>query len=181
MAIGKSLPYLLFIIYPKIIEYFPKPGKWMIYMKYFFGFLFILSIIWLTSLLINHYTFSKINEDHKPVAWKNFEKVKIDSFIKNDIPVLVDITADWCLTCKVNKRNVLDNIEIKKTLEEKNINIIRGDWTLPNEEILKFLKSHGRYGIPFNIIFTKKYPNGLIFNELLTKKHFLKFIDLALP
>ncbi len=180
MAVGKSLPYLLFVFYPKIIDYFPKPGKWMIFTKYFFGFLFILSIIWLASLFINHYTIKNITEDSQYVSWKKFEKVQLDNFIKNEIPVLVDITADWCITCKVNKKNVLDNKEIKKILEKKNIKIIRGDWTLPNEEIFNFLQSYGRYGIPFNIIFTKRYPNGLILNEILTRKHFLKSLDSAL-
>ena len=37
MGIGKSMPYIIFIVYPHIIN-FPKPGKWFAYLKYFFAF-----------------------------------------------------------------------------------------------------------------------------------------------
>ena len=35
MGIGMSLPYLVFALFPKLIKFLPKPGKWMIYVKYF--------------------------------------------------------------------------------------------------------------------------------------------------
>ena len=57
---------------------------------------------------------------------------------------------------------------------------MRADWTLPNDDILTMLKDYDRYGIPFNIIFTEKYPEGIIFNEFLTKKNFLDVLNKSL-
>jgi suppressor for copper-sensitivity B len=34
MGIGMSLPYLLIASFPKLINFLPKPGKWMVYIKY---------------------------------------------------------------------------------------------------------------------------------------------------
>ena len=41
MGIGMSLPYLLIASFPKLINFLPKPGKWMIYVKYFLGLLLL--------------------------------------------------------------------------------------------------------------------------------------------
>ena len=72
--------------------------------------------------------------------------------------VYVDITAKWCLTCKANKKFVLDTDEIKKVLNSSEILKLQGDWTAKNEYITKFLQENGRYGVPFNVIYSKKFP-----------------------
>ena len=181
MGLGKSFPYLLFVMKPNIINSFPRPGKWMVYMKFIFGFLFIISIFWLISLLINHYSSSKKYNPLKENGWIEFKHNEVKELVKNGQPVIVDITAKWCITCKINKKNVLDNKEIIKILEEKNIKRFRGDWTLPDEEILNYLKYHGKFGIPFNIIYTENYKDGIMFSEILTKKNFLNTLSRAFP
>ncbi len=50
IAFGFSLPYLCFIIFPKIITFFPKPGKWMENLRFFLGLLLLFSFIWLVNL-----------------------------------------------------------------------------------------------------------------------------------
>ena len=59
MGLGKSLPYLIFIVKPNILWYFPKPGVWTKYIKTFIGLLLIISLVWLSSLLLKHYSGSK--------------------------------------------------------------------------------------------------------------------------
>ena len=56
MGAGKSLPYLIFIIKPNILWNFPKPGVWTKYIKTFIGLLLIISLVWLSSLLLKHYS-----------------------------------------------------------------------------------------------------------------------------
>jgi len=58
MGIGMSLPYLLIATFPKIINFLPKPGSWMIYVKYFLGFLLFLTVIWLSNILLNFLNYS---------------------------------------------------------------------------------------------------------------------------
>ena len=88
--------------------------------------------------------------------------------VKQGKIVFVDVTADWCLTCKVNKIFVLQTKKIKELFKKNNVIILRLDWTKPNDNIKKFLKEKGRYGIPFNEIYTPKITAGKIFPELLS-------------
>ena len=47
LSLGFSLPYLLLAINPKLINFLPKPGKWMITLKEFFAFPMLATAIWL--------------------------------------------------------------------------------------------------------------------------------------
>ena len=94
---------------------------------------------------------------------------KLKAYRKNNRNVFIDVTAEWCINCKMNKKLVLDNKEVQKLFKENNIVLLRADWTFPDERILNFLKEHKRYGIPFNIYFSEQFKDGYIFSEILTK------------
>ena len=55
MGIGMSLPYLLIASFPKLINFLPKPGKWMVYIKYILGFLLLATVLWLVNILSNFF------------------------------------------------------------------------------------------------------------------------------
>ena len=46
---------------------------------------------------------------------------------------------------------------------------MQADWTRPNDEIARFLEQHGRFGIPFNIVFGPEAPSGIPLPEILTQ------------
>ncbi len=55
MGIGMSLPYLVVVLFPRLVLFLPKPGKWTIYTKYFLSILLIGTIFWILSILLNFY------------------------------------------------------------------------------------------------------------------------------
>jgi len=57
MGIGMSLPYLLIALFPKLINFLPKPGKWMVYIKYFLGLLLLATVLWLFNILLNFFNY----------------------------------------------------------------------------------------------------------------------------
>ena len=57
MGIGMSLPYLLIATFPTLVNFLPKPGKWMIYVKYFLGLLLLATVIWLSNILLSFFNF----------------------------------------------------------------------------------------------------------------------------
>ena len=152
---------------------------------------FSLSIIFLkqrkfvgTILLISFFIlpmYFNFNYDGKLIEskWDNFNLSKIEDFIKDDKIVFVDITADWCITCQFNKLNVINSKEIQDMFDRNDVKLIKGDWTKPNEDIEAFLNSYNKFGIPFNIIYSKSYPEGVILSELLTNKEIIKNIELV--
>jgi suppressor for copper-sensitivity B len=85
--------------------------------------------------------------------------------------VFIDITAKWCITCKYNKINVLSDPEVQQRLRQKDIYLMRGDLTQPNEKITRFIQKHHRIGIPFNALYTR--GDFYIFSEILDKKTLL--------
>ncbi len=57
MGIGMSLPYFLIAFFPKLINFVPKPGKWMVYIKYGLGFLLLATVLWLLNILLNFFNY----------------------------------------------------------------------------------------------------------------------------
>ncbi len=55
MGIGMSLPYLIIASFPKLVNFLPKPGKWMIYIKYILGLLLLATVLWLLNILSNFF------------------------------------------------------------------------------------------------------------------------------
>ena len=58
MGVGMSLPYLFIAAFPQLIKFIPKPGKWMVYVKYLLGLLLLATIIWLFNILISFYNYN---------------------------------------------------------------------------------------------------------------------------
>jgi len=85
--------------------------------------------------------------------------------------VLLDITADWCITCKANKKFVLEREPVAGMLAEllgdSRLVMLQADWTRPDPRISALLASHQRFGIPFNIIYGPAAPDGIVLGELL--------------
>ncbi len=100
--------------------------------------------------------------------WQPFEPDAIDIFINQGKIVFIDVTAEWCVTCAVNKTLVLRDPQITNLLASPNVIAMRADWTKQNPRITDFLHEHGRYGIPFNIVFGPQNQKGIALPEILT-------------
>lgn len=101
--------------------------------------------------------------------WEPFNETKLNGYIENNKIVLVDITAEWCLICKANKFFVLEQRDILKFLKEKNVVLMRGDYTNRSAILAKYLEKNNRYGIPLNVLYGPKNKEGVVLPELLTK------------
>ncbi len=102
------------------------------------------------------------------IPWVTFDRAKAESLMAGGQLVFVDVTADWCFTCKVNERLILDTPEVAKAFSENGVVPMRADWTNKSDEIAAFLKEHGRYGIPFYILYRPgREPH--VFSELPNK------------
>ena len=98
-----------------------------------------------------------------------FNVAERDRLVSAGEVVFVDVTADWCITCLVNKRIALSDGDVRAALEEKRVSPLQADWTQRDDAILAFLTAHGRYGIPVNVVYGPGAPEGIVLPELLTK------------
>lgn len=102
-------------------------------------------------------------------VWQTFDRAELNRLVAAGKIVFVDVTADWCITCQVNKKVVLDAEPVAGWLGSVNVVAMRADWTRPNKGIANYLASFGRYGIPFNAVYGPDAPNGIALPELLTR------------
>ena len=217
LGIGMSLPYFIFICFPSLVNFLPKPRKWMNYLRYILGLGLLLTAVWLSYVCVSiiglsifsyfisslvvflliiyrlylrkiylfliiiilsgniyissntgflDYDFSYSEQKE----WLKFDNQELQELINQGNTVFVDITADWCITCKVNKILVLNSKEFKNLMKSNKIILMKGDWTRPNDEINKFLQKANRYGIPFNALYHTSLSNGLVYSEILSLK-----------
>ncbi len=85
-----------------------------------------------------------------------FSEARLSTLRAEGRPVFVYFTADWCISCKVNEKGVLERDTVMRSFQEKDIAVLVGDWTQGDAEIARFLEKHGRSGIPLYLY----YPSG---------------------
>lgn len=72
-------------------------------------------------------------------------------------PVLVNMTAAWCITCLANERVALSTDTVREALTAHNVAYLKGDWTRHDEAITRYLQQYGRNGVPLYVLYP---PNG---------------------
>ncbi len=111
--------------------------------------------------------------------WQPFDAAAIPRLVADGKTVFVDVTAEWCITCQVNKAAVLNRGEVFDLLAGESVIAMRADWTRPSDAIAQYLASFGRFGIPFNAVYGPKAPMGVVLPELLTSGLVLSGLEKA--
>ncbi|WP_039949005.1 protein-disulfide reductase DsbD family protein [Vibrio ichthyoenteri] len=229
LGIGMSAPWLIFALFPNVVAAMPKPGVWMNRTKMLFGFMMLLTSLWLTSLLMPFFgqfivlvicgailivtfiwlgqvhgrkllipliallTFigggslllGSLTADHwaTPIVddlpWQKLQADKIQQLSAQGKTVFVDVTADWCITCKANKIGVILQDPVYSALKHQDMVLMKGNWTTPNDSVTQYLQSNGRYGVPFNIVYGPNAPQGIALPVILTSDQVISAINKA--
>jgi len=111
--------------------------------------------------------------------WQPLDTKQITQAVSQGKTVFVDVTADWCITCKANKISVLLQDPVYSKLGEENIVLMRGDWTKPSEYVTGYLQSNGRFGVPFNIVYGPSAPQGIPLPVILNSSEVVQAIKTA--
>ena len=84
-------------------------------------------------------------------------------------PVLVNFTADWCVTCKINEAGALTSARTTEAFRAANAVYLVGDWTLRDDAITAELERHGRSGVPLYLLYAPGEAQPRILPQLLTE------------
>lgn len=71
-------------------------------------------------------------------------------------PVFLYMTADWCLTCKVNEKGAMADAAVAQSFKAKGITVMEGDWTRSDPAISAWLAEHKRAGVPVYVFYDGK-------------------------
>jgi thiol:disulfide interchange protein DsbD len=85
-----------------------------------------------------------------------FSLARLAELTSQNKPVFVNLTAAWCITCKVNERLALRSDTIAKAFTDRGIAYLVGDWTNGDKEITAMLRKHGRAGVPLYLLYSGK-------------------------
>jgi thiol:disulfide interchange protein DsbD len=89
------------------------------------------------------------------IEWQAWSAAAVAQAQAAGRPVLVDFTADWCLTCLLNKKSSIEIDSVRKKLREINAVSLIGDYTRKNPDITAELKRFERAGVPLVLVYSK--------------------------
>ena len=113
------------------------------------------------------------------LEWTPLQQTDIQAKVAKGQTVFVDVTADWCITCKANKVGVILQDPVYSRLKQADIDLVIGDWTKPSAAITGYLQSHNRFGVPFNVVYGPNAPDGIELPVILTSKQVVDAINQA--
>ena len=94
-------------------------------------------------------------------------------------PVLVDFTADWCVSCKINERTSLQSPRVAEAIARTGTVYLVADWTLRDPVIARELARHGRSGVPLYLVYAPGEAAPRILPQLLTEGVVLEALEAA--
>ena len=101
--------------------------------------------------------------------WSVYSTEQVQQLSREGRPVFVDFTAAWCLTCQVNKKTTLSSSTLLSAFAQKDVVLMRADWTSRNAEITRALESHGRSGVPLYVLYRGNNDPPVLLPEVLTE------------
>lgn len=132
------------------------------------------------SLLLMTLTLSSLRSIQSPPAKEAYamgapyQKETLSTLLKGDDPIFVEMTAAWCITCKLNHAVAVNIESTKKLFQDKNVQYLIGDWTNQDEEITAYLDTFGRNGVPLYVYYGKRdtvtqtRPKEIVLPQVLT-------------
>jgi len=83
-------------------------------------------------------------------------------------PVFVDFTAAWCVTCQFNKRTTLGDAEVLAAFRDRDVVLMRADWTRRDAAITEALRRLGRSGVPVYALYAPGEAEPRLLSEILS-------------
>ncbi|WP_454828774.1 protein-disulfide reductase DsbD family protein [Pseudoxanthomonas wuyuanensis] len=93
--------------------------------------------------------------------------------------VFVDMTADWCVTCKANERAVINTDAFGELMQQHDAVLMQGDWTNVDPAITAFLESHKAVGVPLYVVYPRNGGAGEVLPTVLTHRRVRQALERA--
>jgi thiol:disulfide interchange protein len=108
--------------------------------------------------------------------WQPWSAETLQQLRQQGKPVLVNMTADWCITCLVNERVALNTDSSKAALALYDVTYLKGDWTLRDAAITGYLRLYQRDGVPLYVVYWPGQPPEVL-PQILTPDTLAQTLD----
>ncbi|HEY9714431.1 MAG TPA: thioredoxin family protein [Chroococcales cyanobacterium] len=116
------------------------------------------------------------------IEWQPFTPEALNKAVSENKTVLLDFTANWCLTCKVNESTVLESAPVQERLRALHVVTMQADWTLQDEKITALLQKFNRSGVPLYVIFPAgRATHPIVLPEVITRDMVVEKLNEAGP
>jgi suppressor for copper-sensitivity B len=100
-------------------------------------------------------------ENEFELPWQRFSIAKLEQLTAEKKTVMVDFTADWCLTCKTLEQFVLNTRAVREAVDRNGVVPLLGNWS-SNPEVGTMLNALNSKQVPVLAIFPAGRPNDPI-------------------
>lgn len=100
------------------------------------------------SFYMLQHQFTNLSEDNINLKWQIWNEEKIDELLASQNTFFIDATAQWCITCQVNKKLVLESEDFSTFIAENHITTLRLDWTKKDAKMFTWMQKHGAVSVP---------------------------------
>ncbi len=105
----------------------------------------------------------ELTQHVEEIHWIPFTEKRLQHLIDENRTVMIDFTADWCLTCKALETTVLNTQDVRDALRENGVVTLLADWTKGDPKISKTLEAlAGSKQVPVLAIFPAGRPDDRI-------------------
>jgi len=112
------------------------------------------------------------------IEWQRWSPAAVAAAQADGRPVLVDFTADWCLTCQVNKKTSIEIPSVRAKLKAMNAVALLGDYTRFPDTITAELNHFNRAGVPLVLVYSKDpAAPPIVLPEILTPEIVLNALN----
>jgi thiol:disulfide interchange protein DsbD len=122
----------------------------------------------------------ELRDSANGIAWQPWTPEAVAAARAAGRPVLVDFTADWCLTCQVNRKTSIEVPSVQKKLKDLNAVALVGDYTHFPDAITAELNHYQRAGVPLVLVYPKDAEaQAIVLPAILTPGIVLDALDRA--
>lgn len=144
------------------------------------------AVAWLggltTAAAIGALAFIFLAPGKEVLPWQPWSRAALAQAQAEGRTVMVDFTADWCLTCKTNLKFAINTRDVRSLVEEHGVQPLLADWTDESDEIKQALAELGSNSIPLLVIYPAGEPgNPIVLRDLLTEGKVLEALQQAGP
>jgi len=183
-SLGLGMLFLVLGGFSTLLSELPKSGSWMTRINKILGTLLLAASLYYGHLWAKQVGFVERElpaSSENGITWMTDENQALEKAKKDKLPIILDLTAEWCVVCHEIEVAVFHKPRVIKAMQTTIIPL-RIDVTEENEVNLKILSKYAVIGLP-TILFL--YPDGRIMDEpringLIDADTFLQMHSLAI-
>jgi len=113
------------------------------------------------------------------LSWEPYSAARLFELRSASVPVLVEFTAAWCVTCQVNHQVLFNSTHVISKIKDAGVKVLIADWTNNDLAVTAAIKEHGRSGVPLTVFYDPTNKEPRILPQILTPGELIATLEEA--